>query len=132
MTTMNTQQPTTSTAVPTSTAHPGIERASAHLAAVLVGNGNVDAVLSSSEMILRLADVTPPLPPLTYPTTGPSDLPGIRAAVIEAITELVAVADDGDDLNEALRAGHGAHLLRELLTRLEAAEHAAEHDGRTR
>jgi len=129
---MNTQQPTTSTAVPTSTAHPGIERASAHLAAVLVGNGDVDAVLSSSEAILRLADVTPPLPPLTYPTTGPSDLSGIRAAVTEAITELVAVADDGDNHDEALRAGHGAQLLHELLTRLEVAEHAAELDGRIR
>ena len=118
---MSTHQPTP--VVPTSTAHPGIERASAHLAGVLVGNGHLDAVLSASEVILRLADVTPPLPPLAYPATGPSDLPGIRAAVTAAIEELATVTDDVDaDLQEALRAGHGAHLLHELLERLAAEE----------
>ena len=128
---MNSYQngPTAPPQVPTSTAHPGIERASEHLAAVLVGNGDVDAVLTASEVILRLAEVTPPLPPLTYPATGPSDLPGIRAAVSAAAQELAVVVDGGDDLEEALRAGHGAHLLHELLERLTQDDDAADGAG---
>lgn len=121
--------PTATPRVPTSTAHPGIERASEHLAAVLVGNGDVDAVLTASEVILRLAEVTPPLPPLTYPATGPSDLPGIRAAVTAAAEQLSVVVDSGEDLEEALRAGHGARLLHELLGRLPQDDDGDQADG---
>jgi len=117
---MRNEPPITTASLPisTSTAQPGIDSASEHLAGVLVGNGNVDAVLTASEVILRLADVTPPLPPLTYPATGPSDLTGIRAAIAAAVDELVVVVEEGPDLEEALRAGHGARLLNELLDRL--------------
>lgn len=120
-----------------STAHPGVERACGHLAAVLVGvtstlpdaaGGGVDPEVTwdVSEAVLELSDVHPPLPPLAYPETGPRTVATVRQQVASAAAELAAVVERPGataDAGEALRCGRAHRLLRRVLRRLDAAEH---------
>ena len=98
-------------AVPTTALHPTVEAASRVLAGVLVARPDVDTVLSVSEAILILGDVSPPLPPLDYPEVGIDAHEGITTA----LGHLARAVEQVPTAEEALRAGRAAKVLRDLL-----------------
>lgn len=97
--------------LPISTACPGVDAASQVLAAVLVGEPDVETSLVVSEALDVLGDVQPPLPPLAYPEVGVEAGEGIA----RALAALGQAVEEAPTAAEALRAGRAAHLLRDLL-----------------
>jgi len=103
--------------VSTSTTHAGINAASDHLAAIVVARLDMDTTLTAAEVILDLADVSPPLPPLTYPDTGPSTAVGVDQALAAAVQALAQAAETSPETSEALRAAYAVRDLRALQAR---------------
>jgi hypothetical protein len=97
--------------VPTSTACPGITDACDALAAVLVADPDFDTALAVADAIDVLSDVHPPLPPLAYPEVGVDAAVGID----RALRALTSAVEEAPTVEEALRAGQAARVLRNLL-----------------